>query len=102
MMLAMWASPIVYSWSMVVDAIHRLGLPAWVLEIYTANPITLAVLGFHKAFWGAGTAPPTIRPTCVCGWRSPVVIGLVLLFMFASRLRAPAGQLRAGAVNGRN
>ena len=26
------------------------------LEIYTNNPLTLGVLGFHKAFWGAGTA----------------------------------------------
>ncbi len=42
------------------------GLPAWVLEIYAANPITLAVLGFHKAFWGAGT-PRTTRPTSGCG-----------------------------------
>ncbi|WP_338038384.1 ABC transporter permease [Microbacterium paulum] len=56
MMLAMWASPIVYSWSMVTDAISRLGLPAWTIEIYTANPITLGVLGFHRAFWGPGGA----------------------------------------------
>lgn len=54
MMLAMWASPIVYSWSMVTDAITRLGLPSWVMEIYAANPITLGVLGFHRAFWGPG------------------------------------------------
>jgi ABC-2 type transport system permease protein len=63
LMLAMWGSPIVYSWTMVSDVIDRLGLPAWVLEVYTANPITLAVLGFHKAFWGAGTAadyPPDL------------------------------------------
>ena len=54
MMLAMWASPIVYSWHMVTDAISRLGLPAWTIEIYAANPITIGVLGFHRAFWGPG------------------------------------------------
>ncbi|MET0782219.1 MAG: ABC transporter permease [Microbacterium sp.] len=78
MMLAMWASPIVYSWQMVVDAVARLSLPAWVLEVYAANPITLAVLGFHKAFWGAGTSadyPPDL------GLRMLIagVVGVVLL-----------------------
>jgi ABC-2 type transport system permease protein len=26
----------------------------WLLNLYTANPITLAVLGIHRAFWTAG------------------------------------------------
>jgi ABC-type polysaccharide/polyol phosphate export permease len=80
MMLAMWASPIVYSWNMVVDAIHRLGLPAWVLEVYAANPVTIGVLGFHRAFWGAGTDadyPPNL------GLRMLVagVVGIVFLLI---------------------
>jgi ABC-2 type transport system permease protein len=48
-MLLMWASPIVYSWSMVEAHVEP-----WLLELYTNNPITLAVLGFQKAFWVAG------------------------------------------------
>lgn len=56
MMLAMWASPIVYSWSMVRSALERFHLPMWILEIYAGNPLTIGVLGFHRAFWGAGTA----------------------------------------------
>ncbi|RXZ51588.1 ABC transporter permease [Agromyces binzhouensis] len=48
-MLLMWASPIVYSWSMVKSVVQP-----WVLDLYTNNPITLAVLGFQKAFWTAG------------------------------------------------
>ncbi|MGR0320246.1 ABC transporter permease [Agromyces sp. ZXT2-3] len=48
-MLLMWASPIVYSWEMVKDIVQP-----WVLDLYTNNPITLAVLGFQKAFWTAG------------------------------------------------
>lgn len=55
-MLAMWASPIVYSWRMVTDAVSRLGLPAWTIEVYASNPITIGVLGFHRAFWGPGGA----------------------------------------------
>ena len=83
LMLAMWASPIVYSWTMVRDVIFRFGLPPWVLELYTANPITLAVLGFHKAFWGAGTAqdyPPDLGVRMLVAG----VIGIVLL-LFAHR-----------------
>lgn len=55
LMLMMWGSPIVYSWQMVSDVIARFHLPAWVLEIYVNNPLTLAVLGFHRALWSGGT-----------------------------------------------
>jgi ABC-type polysaccharide/polyol phosphate export permease len=56
MMLAMWGSPIVYGWTMASTAFGKLGLPSWAFEVYSNNPITLGVLGFHRAFWGAGTA----------------------------------------------
>lgn len=49
-MLLMWASPIVYSWTMVRDIVGS----GTLLEAYTNNPITLAVLGFQRAFWIAG------------------------------------------------
>lgn len=48
-MLLMWASPIVYSWTMVKNSV-----PGWLLEVYTNNPVTLAVMGFQKAFWTNG------------------------------------------------
>ncbi|WIB14518.1 ABC transporter permease [Curtobacterium sp. MCPF17_050] len=48
-LLLMWGSPIVYSWQMVSNAANT-----WLLNLYTANPITLAVLGIHRAFWTAG------------------------------------------------
>lgn len=53
--LSMWAAPIVYGWPMVKDVFTRFGLPDWLLEVYTNNPLTLAVLGFHRAFWASGT-----------------------------------------------
>ena len=80
MMLAMWASPIVYSWQMVTDALTRLSLPSWVLEIYAANPVTIGVLGFHRAFWDAGTAadyPPNLGLRMAIA----IVIGIVLLLV---------------------
>lgn len=79
-MLAMWGSPIVYSWTMVVDTFQSLGLPSWVLEVYTNNPITLGVLGFRKAFWGAGT-PADYPEDLLLRIGIAGVIGLVLLFI---------------------
>lgn len=80
MMLAMWGSPIVYSWAMVQDVIQRFSLPSWLLEVYAANPLTIAVLGFHRAFWGVGT--PADYPSGL-GWRMVVagLIGLVFLWV---------------------
>ena len=78
MMLAMWGSPIVYTWTMARDSFAALGLPSWAIEIYTNNPITLGVLGFRQAFWGAGTAADypddLLLRMLIAG-----VIGLVLL-----------------------
>jgi hypothetical protein len=51
LMLALWSSPIVYAWTMVGDLVARAHMPGWVLEVYTSSPLTLAVLGFHRAFW---------------------------------------------------
>lgn len=55
LMIAFWASPIVYSWQLVANV-----LPNETLErLYLSNPMTLAVLGFQRTFWVAGdTQPP--------------------------------------------
>ncbi|MGW6131541.1 ABC transporter permease [Cellulomonas sp. NPDC055163] len=53
-MVLFWASPIVYSWKQVEGAIGGTALE----EVYLANPVTLAVLGFQRAFWSAGENEP--------------------------------------------
>lgn len=55
LMIFMWASPIVYSWGMVQKelATHPL-----LQQLYLANPMTLVVLGFQKAFWVTGDGQP--------------------------------------------
>lgn len=53
-MLLFWASPVVYSWEMVSNLIQS---PFW-LDVYTNNPLTLAVIGFQEAFWMAGEGHP--------------------------------------------
>ncbi|QBE49413.1 ABC transporter permease [Leucobacter triazinivorans] len=46
LMFATWASPVLYSWTMVYE--HT---PGWLYNIYMSNPMTVAVEMFHDAFW---------------------------------------------------
>jgi ABC-2 type transport system permease protein len=76
-MILMWASPIVYPWSTVQNALGN----GVLLDIYTDNPITLAVLGFQRAMWVAGDNVPSPE------WLMPriliaCVVGLIMLFGF--------------------
>lgn len=80
LMLSLWASPIVYGWPMVSDVIRDAGLPMWLLDVYTNNPLTLAVLGFHKAFWTAGTAAD-YPPDLALRMGVAIVIGLVIAWI---------------------
>jgi ABC-2 type transport system permease protein len=78
--ILMWASPIVYSWRRVGELVAEYGLPAWVIDVYTNNPITLAVLGIHRALWAGGT--PADYPADL--WLRMLiagVAGLVLLML---------------------
>lgn len=61
MMVMLWASPILYSWQMVRDVAIGAGIP-WLIDIYTANPATLAVLGFQQAFWAPSSSQPLDMP----------------------------------------
>ncbi len=56
-MLFFWVSPIVYHWTFMatnLPAGWSAGMRSAVMDIYLANPITLAILGFQRAFWVAG------------------------------------------------
>ncbi|WP_225217261.1 ABC transporter permease [Arthrobacter pullicola] len=58
LMIATWASPVLYSWVMV-----REQLGETVFNLYQLNPITVGVEAFHFAFWlpttdGAEAIPP--------------------------------------------
>ncbi|MET0862066.1 MAG: ABC transporter permease [Microbacterium sp.] len=75
-LLLFWMSPVVYSWQMVSTIITNPIL----LEIYTDNPLTLAVLGFQRAFWVAGDdqqQPADLLLRLLIA----LVIGLVLLVL---------------------
>lgn len=52
LLLATWASPVLYAWTMVQTAVvDKLHWPSWVVELYLLNPITQGVELFHYAFW---------------------------------------------------
>jgi ABC-2 type transport system permease protein len=54
----LWTAPIVYHWSLVTP--HLQGGKSWVRQLYLANPLTEAVLGFQRAFWTNGKAEDTL------------------------------------------
>lgn len=80
LMLAMWASPIVYGWTMVNNVFTTFNFPSWLLEVYTNNPLTLAVLGFHRAFWIAGS-PAEYPPHLAIRMAIAILIGGVLVWI---------------------
>lgn len=75
-MLLFWASPVVYSWQMVTTMVTS---PALV-EIYTDNPLTLAVLGFQRAFW-VGGGDSSFPPDLLLRTLVALAIGVILLLL---------------------
>lgn len=75
LMVLLWASPIVYSYSMVLSQLKV----DWLLAVYTNNPLTLAVLGMQNAIWLHDPADVTYPPHLMLRLLVAFVIGLVLL-----------------------
>jgi len=78
LMVLFWASPIVYSYSLVNKAI---GGTFWE-QLYLWNPATLVVMGFQKAIWIAGADevwPPDLAERLV-------IVGLIsVVLLWASQ-----------------
>lgn len=70
-----WASPVVYSWRLVSQAIG-----GWAGDLYLLNPVTLAVLGMQRAMWVAGTDEP-IPDHLATRLLLALLVGLVLLWL---------------------
>jgi len=75
-----WASPVVYSYGFVRDVIGGTVLE----QIYLANPVTIAVMGFQRGLWIAGSDPANgiVWPPDMA-WRMLAVflVSLVLLWV---------------------
>jgi ABC-2 type transport system permease protein len=61
MLIFFWASPIVYAWSFVVNAVVTRGV-GWLQEIYLLNPVTVAMMAFQKGIWKAGSETRVLGP----------------------------------------
>ncbi|TYC97556.1 ABC transporter permease [Arthrobacter echini] len=81
LMVATWASPVLYAWTMVRD---QLGETA--LDIYLLNPITIGVESFHFAFW-MPTAEQTqgLPPSFLSVW-VPVGLAISLIVVVLGQL----------------
>ncbi|MCK2036312.1 ABC transporter permease [Microbacterium sp. SSW1-49] len=83
LLLATWASPVLYAWTQVQDAVvDRLGWPQWVVELYMLNPITQGVELFHYAFWrpvteSAFALPPDLAWNTL--WTFLISVGTLLI-----------------------
>ena len=75
-MIFFWVSPVVYPWAMFIQNVHSTVLQ----EIYLANPITLAVLGFQKTFWVAGDGQP-YPDHLYTRMGIAILVGIVLLWL---------------------
>ena len=90
-MVATWASPVLYLWTMVRDA-----SPGWMLNLYFANPLTVAVELFHYGFW----VPTTddlglwmVPPRLFSFWTPlALVISLLLVFIGDAVFRRHEGR----------
>ncbi len=80
MMVLFWASPIVYSWTLVQG--HLEGSP--LSSLYLANPMTLVIIGFQRTFWVAGDSVSAL-PDLAAHLGIALAVGLVLLW-FAQRV----------------
>lgn len=76
LMFGFWLSPVVYPWSQVNEKIGS----GFLGEAFLANPVTLAVMSFHRAFWVGGFAPP--QPSeMVPRVLANMLVGLVALWV---------------------
>ncbi|HET8594578.1 MAG TPA: ABC transporter permease, partial [Intrasporangium sp.] len=77
LMVLVWASPVLYSWQRVRDL---LGTDSWLLALYQANPLTVAVELMHRATWaGAPSADEQALPPGLWGSTSVALLVAVVL-----------------------
>jgi ABC-2 type transport system permease protein len=57
LLVVVWLSPVLYPWSFVRDALGS----GWLLQLYLANPLTVAVQLFQRAFWAPGVGDDSVQ-----------------------------------------
>lgn len=75
LLILFWASPIVYAWHQVAGAVS-----GTLQQLYLANPMTVAVLGFQRTFWVSGDSQ--LAPDDLAARLGIVLaVGVVLLWV---------------------
>ena len=78
LLVVVWLSPVLYPWSFAREALGD----GWLLQVYLANPLTVAVQLFQRAFWAPGAADGSaqlIPDLFTRGFVALGVAGLILL-----------------------
>jgi ABC-2 type transport system permease protein len=81
-MIFFWASPIVYSWSFVVEAARTSGI-AWLADVYLLNPISVAMLAFQRGLWSAGSRDSIVGGQIIPAqpWPPDLDVRLLVIFL---------------------
>lgn len=58
LVVATWASPVLYTWTLVTEAIGQ----GWLWRVYQSNPLTSVVEIFHWTFWAPTTGSAVVMP----------------------------------------
>ncbi len=78
-MLASWASPVIYPWTLVQN---QLG-DTWMMTVYLSNPVTVAAFGVRAGFWEATVPPDSLPPLPLTPALISVAISLLTLALGA-------------------
>lgn len=81
MALLFWVSPIVYSYRFVSAALGD----SWLLSLYLSNPISIAIMGFQRGLWSAGSGDPTNFPPDL-GLRLIVMAGVSVVVLMVGQV----------------
>lgn len=82
-LILFWASPIIYAWSFVVNAVNARG-QSWLAEIYLLNPVSNAVLAFQRGLWLPGSRETVMPDGTVIEpqpWPSEMPLRLLIVFL---------------------
>ena len=92
LVVVVWLSPILYPWSFVQAAIG----PAWLEQLYLANPLTVAAQLFQRAFWFPGATGPAAADELI-----PNLFTRGIVALLGSLVVIAIGQLAFSRLEGR-
>ncbi|MDN4598394.1 ABC transporter permease [Leifsonia virtsii] len=79
LLVLFWASPIVYPFTFVNQALHG----NWLEQLYLANPVTIAIIGMQKALWAGGLEGTGATAQV---WPSDLALRLVIMLVISTIL----------------